>query len=89
MGDRRSLWLGPRPFALWRGRCEFFAITEAWNGEVFASRLGASGSMVVFGGGFVGFMLGSEFTVRQTARFMALALMGNLIGGSIFVALLN
>ena len=29
----------------------FRAITEAWNGAVFASGAGASGSMVVFGGG--------------------------------------
>lgn len=38
---------------------------------------------------FVGFMLGSEFTVFQTLRFLALAFTGNLIGGSVFVALLN
>jgi hypothetical protein len=44
-------WLGRRPSAPWQGRCGFPAITEAWNGAVFASQFGASGSMVVFGGG--------------------------------------
>jgi len=44
-------WLGRCPWAPWQGRCGFPAITEAWNGAVFASRFGASGSMVVFGGG--------------------------------------
>ena len=44
-------WLGRRPSAPWQGRCGFPAITEAWNGAVFASRFGASGSMVLFGGG--------------------------------------
>jgi hypothetical protein len=44
-------WLGRRPSAPWQGRCGFPAITEAWNGAVFASHFGASGSMVLFGGG--------------------------------------
>ena len=44
-------WLGRRPSAPWQGRCGFPALTEAWNGAVFASQLGASGSMVLFGGG--------------------------------------
>ena len=39
-------WIAP-----WRGRVGFSAITEAWNGAVYASRLGSSGAMVVFGGG--------------------------------------
>jgi hypothetical protein len=43
--------LGRRPHARWEGRVGFPAITEAWNGAVFASRFGASGSMVLFGGG--------------------------------------
>jgi hypothetical protein len=43
--------LGRRPHARWQGCCGFPAITEAWNGSVFASRFGASGSMIVFGGG--------------------------------------
>src|ERR1043166_2539674 len=43
--------LGRRPHAPWSGRCGFPAITEAWNGAVFASGFGASGSMIVFGGG--------------------------------------
>jgi hypothetical protein len=29
----------------------FSAITEAWNGAAYASRYGASGSMIIFGGG--------------------------------------
>ena len=44
-------FLGRRPHARWEGRVGFPAITEAWNGAVFASRFGASGSMIVFGGG--------------------------------------
>ena len=43
--------LGRRPRSAWHGRTGFPAITEAWNGAVFASRFGASGSMVIFGGG--------------------------------------
>jgi hypothetical protein len=43
--------IGRRAFAPWQGRCGFPAITEAWNGAVFASRFGTSGSMIVFGGG--------------------------------------
>jgi hypothetical protein len=43
--------LGRRPNAPWNGGCGFWAITEAWNGAVFASRFGASGSMIIFGGG--------------------------------------
>jgi len=39
-------WIAP-----WSGRVGFSSITEAWNGAVFASRCGASGSMIVFGGG--------------------------------------
>jgi hypothetical protein len=40
-----------RPHSPWQGQCGFPAITEAWNGAVFATRFGASGSMVLFGGG--------------------------------------
>ena len=43
--------LGRRPHAPWQGKCGFPAITEGWNGAVFASRFGRSGSMIVFGGG--------------------------------------
>jgi Galactose oxidase, central domain len=43
--------LGRHPHSPWQGRVGFPAITEAWNGAVFASRFGASGSMVLFGGG--------------------------------------
>ncbi len=49
--ERLRRWLGRRPHAPWGGRCGFPSITEGWNGAVFASRLGVSGSMIVFGGG--------------------------------------
>ena len=35
------------------------------------------------------FFLSDDFTVAQVARFLGLAVLGNLFGGSIFVALLN
>jgi len=44
-------WLGRRPSAPWQGRSGFPAMTEAWNSAVLATEFGASGSMVVFGGG--------------------------------------
>ena len=34
-------------------------------------------------------LIGNEFTLAQAARFVGVALLGNLIGGSIFVAILN
>jgi hypothetical protein len=37
--------------ASWSGRIGFPAMTEAWNGAVLATRLGDSGSLIVFGGG--------------------------------------
>jgi hypothetical protein len=37
--------------APWSGRTGFPAITEAWNGAVLATGFGASGSLIVFGGG--------------------------------------
>jgi len=43
--------LGRPPLAPWSGRNRFPAITEAWNGAVYASRCGAAGSMIVYGGG--------------------------------------
>jgi hypothetical protein len=43
--------LGRRPSAPWQGRCGFPALTEAWNGAVLATCFGASGSMIIFGGG--------------------------------------
>ena len=49
--ERLRRLLGKRPHAPWQGRSGFSSITEAWNGAVFASRFGKSGSMVVFGGG--------------------------------------
>lgn len=38
---------------------------------------------------FAALLAGDAFTPAQAARFLALALVGNLLGGSIFVALLN
>ena len=49
--ERLRRLLGRRPHAPWQGECGFPAITEAWNGAVFASRFGPSGSMIIFGGG--------------------------------------
>ena len=46
---RRALGRAPR--SPWHGAMGFSAITEAWNGAVYASRHGAGGSMIVFGGG--------------------------------------
>ena len=43
--------LGRYVKAPWSGKCDFVAISEAWNGAVFADQFGDSGSMVVFGGG--------------------------------------
>ena len=43
--------LGREPLAPWHGAVGFSAITEAWNGAVYASRVGSGGSMIVFGGG--------------------------------------
>jgi hypothetical protein len=42
---------GREPKSPWHGVGGFSAITEGWNGAVYASRYGRSGSMVVFGGG--------------------------------------
>ena len=38
---------------------------------------------------FTAFFMSNEFTALQALRFITLALFGNLIGGSLFVALLN
>jgi hypothetical protein len=43
--------MGRAPKSPWHGVMGFSAITEAWNGAVYASRHGAGGSMIVFGGG--------------------------------------
>jgi hypothetical protein len=49
--ERLRRMLGRMPLAPWHGSVRFSAITEAWNGAVFASRFGPAGSMIVFGGG--------------------------------------
>jgi len=38
---------------------------------------------------FTALLMSGEFTIAQSARFIGLALFGNLIGGSLFVAVLN
>jgi len=38
---------------------------------------------------FTALFISDQFSLRQVARFIGLAITGNLIGGSIFVALLN
>lgn len=49
--ERARRLAGRRPRAPWSGKLGFAAITEAWNGAVWASGFGDCGSMVVFGGG--------------------------------------
>lgn len=55
-------WIAP-----WRGRVGFSSITEAWNGAVYASRFGPSGSMIVFGGGHNNYF-GSDVHAFDIAR---------------------
>lgn len=38
---------------------------------------------------FTALFISDQFTIYQTARFVGLAVMGNLVGGSVFVAVLN
>lgn len=38
---------------------------------------------------FCAFFMSDDFTLLQAIRFISIALLGNLIGGSLFVALLN
>jgi hypothetical protein len=70
--ERFRRLLGRRPYAPWQGRCGFPSITEAWNGAVLASRFGASGSMVIFGGGHDDYFGSSvhafDLATRQWAR---------------------
>ena len=49
--ERLRRALGRDPASAWQGSCGFSAITEAWNGAVYASGYGPSGAMVLFGGG--------------------------------------
>ena len=49
--ERLRRMLGREPKSPWHGGTGFSAITEGWNGAAFASRYGASGSMIIFGGG--------------------------------------
>ena len=49
--ERLRRTLGREPKSPWHGVAGFSAITEGWNSAAYASRYGASGSMIVFGGG--------------------------------------
>lgn len=49
--ERLRRMAGRAPRSPWHGTMGITAMTECWNGAVLASRLGASGSMVCFGGG--------------------------------------
>jgi hypothetical protein len=49
--ERLRRMVGRNRKSPWHGVAGFSAITEAWNGAVYASRFGASGSMILFGGG--------------------------------------
>ena len=49
--ERLRRMLGHEPMSPWHGAAGFSAITEAWNGAAYASRYGASGSMIIFGAG--------------------------------------
>jgi len=51
LGEEVRRMLRREPNSPWRGAAGFRAITEAWNGAVYASRYGPSGSMIIFGGG--------------------------------------
>jgi len=55
-------WIAP-----WTGRVGFPAITEAWNGAIYASRLGRCGAMIVFGGGHNDYF-GSDVHAFDLAR---------------------
>ena len=49
--ERLRRMLGRDPKSPWHGVAGFSAITESWNGAVFASQYGPSGAMILFGGG--------------------------------------
>ncbi len=51
LGSRIRHMLGRYVKAPWSGRCGFYAITEAWNGAIYARHFGGAGSMVIYGGG--------------------------------------
>jgi len=77
--ERMRRLAGRRPRAPWSGKTGFPAITEAWNGAVYARHFGASGSIVIFGGGhndYYGsdvhaFDLGSRRWARISDGFVA------------------
>ena len=49
--ERLRRMLGHEPKSPWHGAVGFSAITEAWNGAAYASRSGASGSMIILAAG--------------------------------------
>ncbi len=79
--EKLRRWIGRRPYAPWQGRCGFPSITEAWNGAVFASRFGACGSMVIFGGGHDDYF-GSSMHVFDLATRRWSRVTDGYIGGS-------
>ena len=67
LSERLRRMLGREPKSPWHGVAGFSAITEAWNSAAYASRFGASGSMIVFGGGHNDYF-GSDVHVPATRR---------------------
>ena len=49
--ERLRRLAGRAPKSPWHGVAGFSAVTEGWNSAVYASRRGASGAMIVYGGG--------------------------------------
>ena len=80
--ERLRRLLGRRPHSRWQGKSGFAAITEAWNGAVFASRFGASGSMIVFGGGHGDYFGSSVHAFDIAARRWSRISDGYVSGGA-------
>ncbi|MEQ8783562.1 MAG: hypothetical protein RIE06_28195 [Roseibium album] len=78
--ERMRRRLGREWIAPWRGRVGFPAITEAWNGAIYASRCGSAGSMVVFGGGHNDYF-GSDVHAFDLASRQWRRLSDGFIGG--------
>ena len=81
-GTQESLrrLLGRSPRSPWRGKMGFPAITEAWNGAVFASRFGASGAMILFGGGHDDYFGSDVHAFDLAARRWSRVLDGYVVG---------
>jgi hypothetical protein len=83
-GTKESLrrLLGRSPRSPWRGKMGFRAITEAWNGAVFASRFGASGAMILFGGGHDDYFGSDVHAFDLATRCWSRILDGYVVGRS-------